>query len=683
MNGPWKITSDSLTYHKNLLVLEGNCEVSNGAERLMADRIAINETTKELEANGNVKFETQEGTLSGEMVELNIEKGTGRIQGGKLFFIEDNIHLSGDIIEKTGEDTYRITSGSVTTCDGEVPVWRLGAKEIDVTLGSYARAKHATFHVKSIPLMYAPYLMFPTGSAKRETGFLMPRYHQSQRDGLGLDVPFFWAISDNMDATLYQHYMRNRGYMQGIEYRYVLDRQSKGTIRFDYLKDKGGQSDFERDNIIRTNKDRWWVRGKVDQALPRDVAFKLDLDVISDEDYLREFRRGYSGFNASHEAFLEEFRRGLDEETSLLRRSTLGLNKNWETLNLYGVCRYNQNLDKSDDKDKLTLHQLPSINLVRTRQSIFNSPLLAELNSSYTNYWRSSNTTGHRFDIHPRMNLPFKFKNYLNSVYSIGFKETAYIVNRAGSDETLRRRELFDLRGEFSTEFSRAFNLKSGKAPKIRHAIQPKIVYEYIPYKKDRGNLPYFDGEDFLDSRNTIHYSLTNYLIGKIIGEGGDSHYKELLRLALTQSYDFDATSRPFSDIVGELELTPLDYMVIDLDSSWSPYDSKFTSYNVRSRFFDRRGDSLRLDYRYKNYRREDVDNIRQFNTDLEVRLSDVLSISGGYRHSFISRTNVESRLGLNYRSQCWGIGFTYIDEYHDQRFVLTFSLPGIGEFKF
>lgn len=699
INGPWKVTSDRLTYTKELLILDGDVEVINKNEQLTADYVAINTATKEVEAKGNVRFETKEGTLTGKTVKLHFGDGTGKIQGGKLSFIQDNIYLSGDTIEKTGEDTYHITNGNITTCDGEAPPWSLGAKDIDVTIGGYAQVKHATLNVKSLPCMYVPYLMFPTGKTKRKTGFLIPKYDQSDRDGFGLDIPFYWAVGENNDATFYQHYMSKRGFMEGIEYRYVQSRESKGNIKFDYLRDKKDGSEFDQDGFIRTNKNRWWVRGKFNQALPGGPALKVDLDLLSDEDYLREFRRSYSAFDTSEQDFLKQFGRGLDEETSFIRKSAISLNKNWQKFSLNGECRYNQNLDKS--QNEFTLHKLPFVELSRTKQRIFDSPLLVELNSSYTNYWRNVGTTGHRLNIHPRLNLPLRLGNYLNFIPSVGFRETAYIVDEEGTNNDFKSQEQFGFRSEFSTNFSRIFNIKGKRIRKLRHAIQPKVVYEYT-FDRNPHTIPQFDEEDTARRRNIIRYSITNYLIGKAVDDKDQVNHQEFLRLSLSQGYDINRMflDRSFSDIVGELEFTPFTHnIVFDLDTSWSPYDNKLTSYNVRTHLLDKRGDSLNLDYRYENgsykikahpgspinqdFGYRDGNNVKEINADGILKISDTLSFLGGYRHSLTADRNVLTRLGISYKAQCWGINLHYIEEYDDRRFMLTFSLPGIGEFKF
>ena len=57
----------------------------------------------------------------------------------------------------------------------------------------------------------------------------------SNRDGFQYNQPFFWAISESSDATLFVHYMARRGFKHGVEYRYVLGAESKGAVMYDSL----------------------------------------------------------------------------------------------------------------------------------------------------------------------------------------------------------------------------------------------------------------------------------------------------------------------------------------------------------------------------------------------------------------------------------------------------------------
>jgi LPS-assembly protein len=91
------------------------------------------------------------------------------------------------------------------------------------------------------------------------------------------------------------------------------------------------------DQYLRPNKDRYWFRMKHDQELPSGFSGRLDLDIVSDQDYLNEFKKGYSGFDETKKYFLSEFGREIDDYNDPVRVNRLNIFKNW---NLYSLkCR--------------------------------------------------------------------------------------------------------------------------------------------------------------------------------------------------------------------------------------------------------------------------------------------------------------------------------------------------------
>ena len=92
--------------------------------------------------------------------------------------------------------------------------------------------------------------------------------------------------------------------MQGFELRHVSEKESKGTFLFDILSDRIEEKDMkdpdqaELSPFGRTNSVRYWFRGRTEQKLPGKIIARLDADVVSDQDYLKEFRENLSGFES-------------------------------------------------------------------------------------------------------------------------------------------------------------------------------------------------------------------------------------------------------------------------------------------------------------------------------------------------------------------------------------------------
>ena len=275
---PWQISADNVAYDADSTTYRasGNVVIEKQATRLMADSVAFNQKAMTAHAAGNVVMTVGDDLLTGERLDLNLDQETGVVHGGSLFLKENHFYIRGDRIEKTGKDTYQAEQASVTSCDGDRPDWIITGRTLKVTIEGYGTATHATFKARDVPVLYVPYLVFPA-KTKRQTGFLIPEVGASDRKGFAWDQPLFWAINDSSDATVYGHYMAKRGTKVGLEYRYALTDDSFGAIMADGLEDRkidDGTPDntlqwgYADDDYDRPNSDRYWLRAKMDQALP-------------------------------------------------------------------------------------------------------------------------------------------------------------------------------------------------------------------------------------------------------------------------------------------------------------------------------------------------------------------------------------------------------------------------------
>jgi LPS-assembly protein len=696
----------------------GHVTIARGNQSLRADAVDLNEETMDAQAWGNVHFTSGEDWLTGTRLELDLDKGTGTLYDGTLFIKQGNFHITGGKIEKTGEDSYYIDDGRFTTCDGDSPAWKIAGKDLKVTIDGYGTVKHASFWAKKIPVLYFPYFVFPAKTT-RQTGLLIPQFFLSDRDGFTYNQPFFWAINESSDATLYGSYMDRRGFKPGIEYRYVLEHRSKGTAMFDYLYDRqvddgttpqdtSGYSyqGFTGDDENRLNRDRWWFRAKGDQELPANFKVKLDMDLVSDQDYLREFQRGYSNYDSSNAYFYEEFGRDLADYTDTVRPNQLSLNRNWNQYSFTTDFRWNEDVIARKNGDpNPRLQQLPHVQFDGSKQQLLSSSLYSDLESSYDYFWQEEGTRGHRADLHPRVYYPIKLLRHLDFEPSVGLRGTLWEIdeyedNGPEEEDRFSSRGAFDFRADLSTEFWRTFDLEGHRPEKIRHSVLPKVTYDYVTTSQQE-DLPSFDDIDRLVEKNVVTYEITNYLISRSKKQGTmdaktDSTspearrispyaYRDFCRLKFWQSYDIEEArrdddegeKRPFSDIKAELEFSPYDCLSLKGDTGWSPYDGDFTSYNALLVLCDRRGDHALVDYRYTQ------DNTNSIRAKALVKLFNPVSVYGEHEYNIRDDQDVRTIFGLRYEPQCWSLDVSYTDDRtaDTREFFVALSLYGLGKF--
>jgi LPS-assembly protein len=706
---PWHIIADEISYDdkSNVYVGKGNVRITKKEKNLNADYVRFDQRTMDVFAKGHVILTVGENILTGESMEMNLNTETGTVYNGVIFLEENHYYIKGDAIKKVGKDSYTADKASISTCDGDSPAWKITGRNLKVTVEGYGVVKHAALWVKKVPVLYTPFLVFPV-KLERQTGLLAPQIGYSDRKGGRYIQPFYWAINESSDATFYSDYMSRRGEKLGVEYRYVLDEQSKGTLMYDFLDDRqvddgapGSKTfGYEDDGVLRPNSDRYWFRMKHDQALPHDFFVKLDIDVVSDQDYLHEFKEGYTGFDESTSYFEKEFGRGFDEYDDPVRLNRLNVSRNWPLYSLNAELRwYDDVIKRRQQETDTTLQRLPVINFNGSKQKISTSPFYFDLASEYTYFYTEDGPRNHRADIYPRFYLPYSFGSYFTIEPSVGLRETIWHFDKKEyqtSDKKTLYRELYDVKVDLSSEVYQIFNLHAGGIERIKHSIRPQIIYEYIP-DKDQSELPALDEIDRIPEKNLITYSVTNTFTSKFkkntkektgrpsdIPAGGKIYepslydYNEFCRLKLEQSYDINKEKEddpePFSPIHGELELYPKRYFSIKADADWSHYDSNFRSRNISATLRDERGDRIFVEHRYQR------DISETLYTDLGVKLSDRVSMLGEYERNIFDGKDLKYGLGFLYETQCWSFDSSFTKEGEDLSFKFMIILYGIGQ---
>src|SRR5208337_3792380 len=92
-------------------------------------------------------------------------------------------------------------------------------------------------------------------------------------------------------------------------------------------------------------EDRYWVRGRQDITLPWNITAKIDVDYVSDQNFLQEFSTGSTSYLHNNVMFEAVSGRGiLNDQNSMVRESTAYFEKKDESSLLSLDIRYWENL---------------------------------------------------------------------------------------------------------------------------------------------------------------------------------------------------------------------------------------------------------------------------------------------------------------------------------------------------
>lgn len=707
--GTWQIFADHVTVEQNQQRYDarGTVTIIGETARLTADHVVYDNLTADAYADGHVRLISGKDNITCDAMTLNLKTETGTIHQGTVFVAENHFYITGERIEKTGKATYRADRAALTSCDGDRPDWKITGREISVTIEGYGTATHATLWAGGMPALYTPFLLFPAKN-KRQTGLLAPRFTTSTRKGFEYEQPLFIALSRNSDTTLDMNYMADRGTKLGAEYRYISDKDNRFTLYGDYLRDDkiddgtDATDDYSYAGTPdRTNQDRYWLRMKADLTPLPLWKMQMDLDYVSDADYLHEFKKGVTDYTDTNAAFERDFGRDLDEYDDTTRKNRINLKRSWSRYNLNMDLLWYDNVSaRREDTDDTTLQSLPDITLNALRRQMPGTPLYFKLNSGYTEFYRRDTTdsllTGRRLDVYPRLYLPLH-KNGFQMEPSLGLRQTLWHTDDAadidGTQNGVSHRELYDISMEVSTMLSRIFAPDNAIAEKIKHEITPTLTYTYLP-EVDQSDNPWFDDTDSIDGENTLTWELGHRFtsrrqqsVAAVADKTAPTRplYREIAWLTISQDYHFsgtdEITEKAFSPIEVDLEFSPMPALSLDSDFAWSPYENRFVSHNTGFTFRDGRNNSVNLQYRYDREDTDDTDNTESIYTRVDLQLTSRLRTFMIYEKNLQEKTTIEATTGVEFNRKCWSLEISYTDTTDDRSIGFLVNLKGIGEF--
>lgn len=676
--GDVNIKADMMYYDQiaNLYFAEGNVVIVRENSVLKADNVTYNLVTQDAKAIGNVTLTEGEDILNCERLDINMDTRVGTISQATLFIKENNYHISGQSFEKLGENHYKVLNGTVTTCDGEAPDWKITGGEIDVTLEGFATLKNSTFQIRNVPIVYLPYFLYPV-KTKRSTGFLMPDFHYSSSDGVEINNRFFWAISGNTDATFFLDYTDEKGIGEGLEFRYVLNKHSKGKFYQYYTEEKSSYFDDEYNPTYGRNRKRGLIDYEGEHYFDETSYAKARFTWISDrkfyKDYGTEVRRSKSEWDRVSIRSREK------------NESFLFYTKNWSQYSLTAEANYYKDLLK---RDRTTLQRLPKISFSGQRQNLTGTPLFFKIDSAYDYFSRHHGVEGQRLDLFPKVSWPFNFNNYIKFTPEIGVRGVF------GFDLSKNRRYdntkgTIDANAELSTTILKVYHFPGKRIAKLKHSIEPALFYRYVS-DEDQEEFPFFEPIDKFYKRNAVTYSLTNRFTAKVLMPDGSFAEQELGFLRLSQNYYFTHPALPligegysghdFSDLLAELRFSFTTYTHFKGHIYYNPYNNTLSFYDVFFLVENKRKDYLRFDYRYVR------NELEGYRVKTRFKLSNSWSAFYEVRRSEYNSRTLDSLYALEYYAQCWSVRFSFQEKAkqdgrdRESEYSILFNLAGLGK---
>jgi len=554
-----ELNADSMTYDRDLglIVATGNVSIGYGGRSLLADKVSYNQKTDVVIADGNVSMTDKTGkVLFGDKIEI-----TGDLKDGVIYniglILEDKSRVAGAGARRTNATITEVSQAVYSPCNlckddpSAPPLWQIKAvRVIHDAEEKQISYRNAWLELYGIPVAYTPYLSHPDPTVKRRSGFLTPSISNSSDLGFRLHAPYFWAIDENQDATFTPMLSTDGGQGAIGQYRRKF---KKGIINAD--------GSFVGDDPDRGL--RGYVNLETEYHIDPTWRTGLNIETASDDTYTRRY-----GFNTEpvlvSRGYIEGFR-----------------GQNYQVLNTYAFYDLRAESDSSDSPIVLPMYDF-NYNGKRDRMGGF-----ASFDFNALNIVRDSGTDTRRLAFRPRWDRPFNgpFGEIYNA--SVSLAADAYHASGVTRDDgtsftgasgRIMPRAALSWRLPLirpGTNFSQTIEPlasivvapNGGNSDKIPNEDSQEIEFDETNlFQENR-----YDGFDRIDGGTRFNYGL-NWVLTERRGGYSSVFLGQSYRPRTDSSFDQSSGLEDnFSDIVGRVQITPVEYLDLIYRTQFSP----------------------------------------------------------------------------------------------------------------
>jgi LPS-assembly protein len=216
-------------YTNNRVAAVGNVQLYYNGTSVEADKVIYDQKTKRLHAEGNVRMTDADGKITyANIIDLSDDYRDGFVDSLRAD-TGDATRLAATRSDRSSGNYTVFENGVYTACapcrddPKKPPLWQVkGARIIHDQNEKMLYFETAQFEFFGVPVAYMPYFSTPDPTVKRKSGFLMPGYSESSTFGWGVEVPYYWAIAPNYDATFSPRIMTQQGVLLQAEFRQRL-----------------------------------------------------------------------------------------------------------------------------------------------------------------------------------------------------------------------------------------------------------------------------------------------------------------------------------------------------------------------------------------------------------------------------------------------------------------------------
>ncbi|WP_269931591.1 LPS-assembly protein LptD [Aminobacter sp. HY435] len=295
------LEADTLVYDNDASTVTavGGVQIDYAGNRLVAQRVTYDRKTSRLVASGNVEIVDSSGTkINSQEIDITDDFADGFVNTLRLETV-DKTYFAAESAKREGGILTTFNNGVYTACEpceqkpDKAPIWRVKAQKI-IWNGEKKtiRFENSNFEFFGFPIAFLPAFEIADPTVKRKSGFLMPSVTYKSELGVGVGIPYYFALSPTYDLTIKGTGFTKQGFLGEAEWR---QRFNNGEYNLKIAgihqqnPDKFDLNTVDRGPAGDPNKLRGMVGTKGRFDLNPRWAFGWDVMVQSDKNFSRTY----------------------------------------------------------------------------------------------------------------------------------------------------------------------------------------------------------------------------------------------------------------------------------------------------------------------------------------------------------------------------------------------------------
>jgi LPS-assembly protein len=326
----------------------GGVQINYGGYQMVARKVVYDQKSGRMTATGNIEMIEPGGNrIYADTLDVTDNFADGFVKALRIE-TTDNTRLAAESGERVNGTDMILNKGVYTAClpcadhPERPPLWQVKAERVIQNGQKHTvRLEKARFEIFGRTIAVLPAIEVPDHTVKRKSGFLFPEMRTSENLGFGLTVPYYFAISNQRDATVKATGFTSQGVLLEAEIRQRFE-NGTATVRAAGI-DQLHRESFDA-NTSDANRD---LRGMVASEGKFEInpRWTFGWDVMFQSD--NNFARTYS---------LE----GLDDTTHTNQVYLTGLGKR-NSFDMRGYYFDVQDADTENTAEKKQPTVLPSV----------------------------------------------------------------------------------------------------------------------------------------------------------------------------------------------------------------------------------------------------------------------------------------------------------------------------------